>query len=159
MSDPQIRLAPIRRSITVKASREKAFDVFTAGMSRWWPKQHSLVRQSPLKEVVIEPRAGGRWYERAEDGSECTWGAVRLWEPPGRVVLLWQISPDWAYDPAIETELEIRFSPTEDGRTQVELEHRGLEAYGERAEAMRQLFETPEAWGTTLRLFAEALQG
>jgi hypothetical protein len=159
MSDVQIKPAPIRRSITVKAGQQKAFDVFTAGMSRWWPKEHSLVRHSPLKEVVVEPRAGGRWYERAEDGSECTWGEMRLWEPPGRVLLIWQVSADWAYDPGLETELEIRFTPVAGGATLVELEHRGLEAYGERAEAMRQLFDTPEAWGTTLRLFAEALEG
>lgn len=159
MSDVQIKPAPIRRSITVKASQQKAFDVFTAGMTRWWPKQHSIVRHSPQKEVVVEPRAGGRWYERAEDGTECTWGAVRSWEPPSRVLLIWQISADWAYDPAIETELEIRFTPVEGGATQVELEHRGLETYGARAEEMHKMFETPEAWAMTLRLFNEAIEG
>lgn len=158
-SEPQIKAAPIRRSVTVKAGQQKAFEVFTAGMGRWWPEAHHLIRQSPPKEVIVEPREGGRWFERAEDGSECTWGQVRLWDPPGRVVLIWSISADWAYDPELETELEIRFTPEGEGRTRVDLEHRGLEAYGERAEAMRQMFETPEAWGTTLELYAKALEG
>ena len=69
---PTITPAPVRKSIRVKASPEKAFEVFTAGMSRWWPGSHSI-NQSPLKSVTIEPRVGGRWFERGEDGSECEW--------------------------------------------------------------------------------------
>jgi hypothetical protein len=31
---------PVRRSITVKASAERAFEVFTAGFDTWWPRSH-----------------------------------------------------------------------------------------------------------------------
>ena len=70
--------APVRRSIRVKATPARAFEVFAARMGSWWPKSHS-VGTSPLREVIIEPRAGGRWYERGEDGSECEWGHVLEW--------------------------------------------------------------------------------
>lgn len=65
-----ITVAPVRKSIRVKAGQAHAFKVFTTG--RWWPKEHTiLASRSPQKDVVIEPRVGGRWFERGEDGSEC----------------------------------------------------------------------------------------
>ena len=76
--------APVRKTIEVKASQERAFEVFTADMGRWWTKGHSI-NTSPQQDVIVEPRAGGRWYERGEDGSECQWGYIIDWEPPRRV--------------------------------------------------------------------------
>jgi hypothetical protein len=32
-----IVIAPVRRHLVVKASQSRAFTVFTADMSRWWP--------------------------------------------------------------------------------------------------------------------------
>jgi hypothetical protein len=78
-----ITVAPIRKSIKVAAAPDHAFHVFTAGMSRWWLKSDSI-NKSPIKDIVIEPKAGGRWFERSEDGSECEWGKVLAWEPPVR---------------------------------------------------------------------------
>ena len=42
--------------------------------------------------------------ERAADGAECDWGRVAAWEPTSRVVLLWQITAEWKFDPDFETE-------------------------------------------------------
>src|SRR6476619_3087610 len=75
-----IKPAPIRRELRVKASRQKAFDTFVA-MGGWWLKSHSLTA-SGQKDVIIEPRAGGRWYEIANDGSEQLWGKVVAYEAP-----------------------------------------------------------------------------
>jgi uncharacterized protein YndB with AHSA1/START domain len=89
--------APVRRSVRVAAPQERAFKVFTAGVGRWWPRSHHI-GASDLDTVVIEPKAGGRWYERGVDGAECEHGKVLVWEPPARLVLAWQISTDWKYD-------------------------------------------------------------
>jgi uncharacterized protein YndB with AHSA1/START domain len=145
--------APVRKSIRVKAPPAKAFEVFTAGMGRWWIKTHSI-NASPLKDVIMEPRAGGRWFERGEDGSECPWGRVIAWEPPSRVLLAWQIGGDWKFDPDLVTEVEVRFTPEGDG-TRVDLEHRDIERFGDRADAVRAAFESAEGWGGLLERFAE----
>jgi hypothetical protein len=52
----------------------------------------------------------------------------------------------------------VAFAPTDDGRTLVELEHRDLEAYGEKAEQMRETFEGPEAWGGMLKIYRDVAE-
>jgi uncharacterized protein YndB with AHSA1/START domain len=147
-----ITVAPVRRSIRVKANPAKAFDVFTGGITRWWIKSHSI-NKSPQKEVVIEPRVGGRWYERGEDGSECPWGRVLAWEPPSRLVLAWQIDGRWQFNPDLVTEVEVRFV-ADGAETRVELEHRHLDRLGDAAEPSRAAFESPQGWGGLLERFA-----
>lgn len=132
-------IKPVVKTVTVNASPERTFEAFTANMGQWWPKGHTI-GAAPFEAVVMEPRAGGRWYERAADGAETNWGKVLAWEPPRRFVLAWQISADWAYDPNLMTEVEVRFEPNADG-TAVTLEHRRLELFGERAQAMADQFD------------------
>jgi len=45
----------------------------TADFDRWWPREHHI-GSADLGEAALEPRAGGRWYERDVDGAECGWG-------------------------------------------------------------------------------------
>jgi len=144
--------APVRRSVRVKAAPARAFEVFTAGIGRWWPASHSINKGPKQQAVIIEPRTGGRWYERGDDGSECEWGRVLAWEPPSRVLLAWQIDGQWKYDPNFETEVEVKFIPDGTG-TRVELEHRNLERYGERADAVRGMIDSPGGWGSILASF------
>ena len=149
----QIRPAPVRKVIRVDATPERAFDVFTSGIGRWWPKSHKI-GQADLDRPVIEPFAGGRWYELDVDGSECDIGKVSVWEPPARLVLIWQLTPEFAYDPDLITEVEVTFTPEGDG-TRVDLEHRDLERLGEKAEAMRETVSGPGGWPALLQLFAD----
>jgi uncharacterized protein YndB with AHSA1/START domain len=147
----RIHIAPVSKRIIVSAAPARAFEIFTEGMTRWWPREHSI-NKSPIREIVIEPRVGGRWMERGEDGIECLWGKVLAWEPPTRIVLAWQITAQWQYDPSLVTEVEVRFTP-KDSATLVELEHR-LDGYGDAAAKMRELFDGPQAWQATLDRFA-----
>jgi len=148
-----ISLAPVRKTIKVKANQERAFDIFTSGMGRWWIKGHSI-NASPQQDVIVEPRAGGRWYERGEDGSECQWGYVIDWDPPRRVVLAWQINSKWRFDPSLVAELEIHFIPEEGGiMTRVELEHRNLDRYGAKAGEMRKSLDSEGGWAGLLQNF------
>ncbi|HLW92746.1 MAG TPA: SRPBCC family protein [Roseiarcus sp.] len=151
-----VKIAPVRKVIRVNASAEVAFEVFTAGMSRWWFKTHSInPSKSPLKEAIMEPRAGGRWYEKGEDGSECDWGRVLAWEPPSRLLLAWQIDGQWRYDPNLVTEVEVRFAADGAGVTRVELEHRDIDRFGDSAEMVRNAFDSAGGWTGLLENFAK----
>lgn len=143
----------VRRSVRVPLDPARAFALFTDRMQDYWPKDHSI-GGSPRAAIVLEPRAGGRWFERGEDGSECAWGRVGEWTPPGRLVLIWQLSAEWTYDPDLTTPVEIDFVAEAPGRTRVDLAHRHLERYGARAEAMRAAFEGPGAWQSILDSYA-----
>lgn len=149
----QIMPAPVRRSVTVKAMPEKAFAVFTAEIHRWWPKTHSIGK-SPQADVTLEPRAGGAWYEIGADGSRCDWGKVLVWQPPLRLVLAWQIDGDWAFDAALITEVEVRFTALPEGGTRVDLEHRDIERFGAKAEIARAAFDSDGGWPGLLAAFA-----
>ena len=146
----------VRRSVVVDAPPDRAFAVFTERMTAWWPLETHTIGSRPAAEAVIEPREGGRWFERAGDGTECDWGRVLAWDPPDRVVLSWEVSCDWQRDASIQTEVDVRFTAEDDRRTRVELEHRGLEAYAERAEEMRGIFDSDGGWRGLLARFADA---
>jgi uncharacterized protein YndB with AHSA1/START domain len=131
-----IQPAPIRRTLQVKADPQRAFSAFTSHIGSWWPRRMSI-GSAPQADVILEPRAGGRWYERGADGTECEWGKVLVWEPPLRLVLAWQIDSRFHYDPALITEVELRFTALAVGGTQVDFEHRHLERLGDDAATIR----------------------
>ncbi len=147
-------IAPIVRSVQVRAAPARAFDLFASQMGQWWPKGRT-VGKAPHATIVIEPRAGGRWFERDADGNETHWGKVLAWEPPARLLLGWQLNCQdghWGHDPALSTEVELTFSPVEGGGTRVTLEHRNLERFG--AEAARHAERLGGGWLDRLAEFA-----
>ena len=81
-----------------------------------------------------------------------------MWEPPARLVLAWQLTADWKFDPSLITEVEVRFIADGANKTRVELEHRNLERYGERADGLRATIDSPEGWGGLLQLFKQAAE-
>lgn len=151
----------VRHALTVRAPVERAFAVFTERLGSWWPLEPYSIGEAKAVDAALEPRVGGRWYEIGEDGSQCDWGHVRVWEPPHRVVLSWEISADWQPDPAATSEVEVRFAPADGAgtATRVELEHRGLETYGARTEEMRGIFGSENGWSGLLRAFAGGVEG
>jgi uncharacterized protein YndB with AHSA1/START domain len=151
-------LAAIKKSVVVNVSQQRAFEVFTTGIDSWWPRSHHI-GESPLEESIIEPRQDGRWYGRSVDGSESPAGRVLVWEPPGRLVLAWQITGEWRYDPDLVTEVEVHFIPEAPDRTRVELEHRNLDRFGKHGAEMRATFTSDGGWTGLLPMFAAAAEG
>jgi uncharacterized protein YndB with AHSA1/START domain len=137
MTTRTITIAPVRKSIRVKASQAHAFEVFTSRLGRWWPHKGSI-GSAPMKAMVMETRLGGRWYELGEDGSEADVGKIMLWDPPHRFVVSWDINSSWKPDLTVSSEVEVRFRADGPDATLVELEHRKFEQMGEEAgEKMR----------------------
>lgn len=146
-------IAPVKKSVVVKTSQERAFSVFTNGIDRWWPRQHHI-GTSPMKSAVLEPRTGGRWYTTSQDGTECDAGRVLAWDPPRRVVLAWQITAQWQFDPNFVTEVEVTFTPTGARETLVELEHRNLERFGDSVGQILEQIDGEGGWPLLLNQFA-----
>lgn len=147
------KFAPVRKSVTVAVSREKAFAVFAGRIGKWWNPSHSI-GASPQIDVTIEPHAGGRLYETGADGTQCDWGRVAVWAPPVRLVLVWCLDARWRFDSTFETEVEIVFSDLGDGRTRVDLEHRLLDRYGADAGKVRDSLDSSNGWMGLLDRFA-----
>jgi len=145
----------LRKVVTVHAPSEVAWQVFTEKIGTWWPLATHKIGSAKAVDAVIEPRVGGRWYERGDDGSTCDWGRVLAWEPPSRLVLSWEISADWQHDPTLQTEVEVRFIAEGSG-TRVELVHRHLDRYGDRRDQMRGIFDSDGGWTALLDSFARA---
>jgi uncharacterized protein YndB with AHSA1/START domain len=144
----------VRKSIFVNAPRDRAFAIFTSGIGSWWPKTHKT-GTADLERPVIEQKSGGRWYELGVDGSQCEVGKVLTWEPPERLILIWQLTAEFTFDPDLETEVEVTFTPEGTG-TRVDLEHRNLERLGETAEKLREAIDSSGGWGALLELYAQA---
>ena len=137
MTMTTVKIAPVRKSIDVKASQARAFEVFTSGLGRWWPRDHGIGKK-PMKSAVMETKLGGCWFELAEDGTQTNVGRIIVWEPPSRFVMTWDINSEWKPDAVINSEVEVRFVSDGADATRVELEHRKFERMGPQAgEKMR----------------------
>jgi len=155
----QSPVTPVRKSITVQAPVERAFRVFTEEFDSWWPRSHHIGK-SPMKRAIVEGRPGGRCYTEQEDGTDCDWGTVVVWEPPHRFVMAWQITGQWQFEPdlAKSSEVEVRFTRQPDGATRVDLEHRYLQRHGADANAIRTTIDSPNGWGGLLDLYAARVE-
>jgi uncharacterized protein YndB with AHSA1/START domain len=147
----QASVEPIRKQVMVDAPQERAFRVFTENITKWWPASYSI-GAAPMASVHIEPRKNGRWYEKGQDGSECEWGKVMVFDPPRRLVLAWQINTEWKHDPTVLTEVEVHFTPEGPKRTRVDFEHRNLDRLGADPQAARQQMDG--GWAGILQMFA-----
>jgi hypothetical protein len=119
-----------RRTLT--AASASAGTVFTEDFGSFKPPEHNMLGVE-IAETVFEPRVGGHLYDRGIDGSECRWARVLAYEPPNRVVISWDISPQWQLETDLEktSDAEVRFISETPERIRVELEHRNLHRHGE----------------------------
>jgi len=149
----------VRRHVVVSGSPEQAFAAFTQRFDAIKPREHNMLG-CPTVETVFEPHVGGRIVDRGEDGSECAWARVLVFDPPGRLVFTWDISPRWQIesDLANTSVVEVRFIPEDDGRTRVELEHRDLDRHGSGWESLRDGVADEQGWSLYLARYA-ALMG
>jgi uncharacterized protein YndB with AHSA1/START domain len=152
--------ATVKRTLRVGVPIDRAFRTLTEKMGTWWPASHHIGKAA-FAEIVVEPRAGGRWFERDASGTECDWGKVLVWEPPKQIVFSWHLQPDWKYSPDADRASEVSFEFIAEGpeSTRVEFEHRRLERHGEGWENMRKSVDSPEGWTGVFSHYTRLLNG
>jgi len=144
--------AVVRKSVTVPLSQEAAFRLFTNGIGTWWPGVTHSVAESAGVEIVMEGGVGGRIFERTPGGTE-VWGTITAWDPPGSFSTTWHPG----HDPALATQLTIRFVVEGPNATRVELDHRGWDVHGDTAAERVTGYDT--GWDTVLGKFVERAGG
>ncbi|WP_116131861.1 SRPBCC domain-containing protein [Tropicimonas sp. IMCC34043] len=142
-------IAPIRKKLKVPVSPERAFEIFTARLGKWWPLgSHSLSANEgkPALSAELEPRNGGKVFETRHDGSRADWATITVWDPGRTLAMDWYVGRD----PAQATLVEIGFAPDGSGGTEVVLVHSRFERRGQgaAAEAARDRYE--EGWDFVL---------
>jgi uncharacterized protein YndB with AHSA1/START domain len=154
-SHTQAAATTVSRSVLVEAPIERAFHVFTADFGAFKPPEHNLLAVE-IAETVFEPRVGGYLYDRGVDGSECRWARVLAYEPPNRVVISWDIDPNWQIEAERDrtSEVEVRFISETSERTRVQLEHRNLDRHGDGWERVRDGVGGDQGWPLYLQRFA-----
>ena len=152
-----IKPAAVRRSLEVKASIERAFEVFTVGFGSWWPHSHTIGK-GKLKTAVIEPRVGGRWYGEDEDGTKTDWGHVLAFDRPSHLVLAWQINSIGASIPRSRARWNCasRRSPQTSPASSSSIAISS--GSGPKFKEMQAAFESPNGWGAIMSLFAAAAE-
>lgn len=143
-----IPIAPVEKSLFVRCTPERAFEVFTREVRSWWPTAKHSVGQEKCVRVAFEERVGGRFYEEIEGGEEALWGRVTLWDPPHRLTYTWHPGRGEGTAQLVA----IRFAPEGDG-TRVTLVHSGWEKLGEGAAEERAGYEP--GWDFVLGFFVE----
>lgn len=146
----------VRKSIRVPASVDEAFAVFTQRPAEWLPAGHTFIKNP--QSITMEPRAGGRFYERGTDGTEITRGTILEWAPPDRLVVTWRIGPGWrpAFDDERASRIEAEFTAAGPDATDVVLTYTQLHRHGEMAAVIRSAIAAPGP-GETLERYAEAV--
>jgi len=142
---------PLRFSLEVDCPVEHALHVWTDRINLWWPADHTVSGRSDT-EVVLEPRLGGRIFERTVDGVEHDGGEVTRWEPPHRLGYLWHLS----LDRSAATRVEIHFTHSVGAATRIEIEHSGWERLGDDASRWRD--RNRMGWTTLLPHFPAAIR-
>jgi uncharacterized protein YndB with AHSA1/START domain len=153
---PEPALEPVRKHVIVEIPPDRAFAIFADEIGSWWPTPYTYA-EDQFETAAIEPRAGGHWYERAQGGAETSWGEVRAYEPPRRLVLSFAIGPARAPEPPDKaSEVEVRFEPAGERGTRVELEHRDFGRHGAVAEQLRNGMDSHQGWSLILAAYARA---
>ncbi len=147
--ETQTSIEPIVKTLTLKASCEKAFRHFTDHIHLWWPLAGHSLSQADAETVKFEARKDGRIYEIEKSGREREWGRVGVCDAPHRLVFSWVLEK-----PADATEVEVRFEEEGDDACTMTLIHRG---WDERSDGRKWRENYHTGWDGVLGAYAEAL--
>lgn len=140
---PEANALAVRKSITVNAQPERAFEVFTSNIGDWWPLKTHSISGDRTASVMMETRLGGRLYETDAEDAEHEWGVITIWEPPHHLAFTWAVRRG----PENEQKIEVTFTADDSG-TRIDLVHTGWEKLGDEAPGSMKNYD--EGWDFVL---------
>jgi uncharacterized protein YndB with AHSA1/START domain len=143
---------PVRKSVTVPAAPQRAFELFTAHIQEWWPLATHSVGGEKAAGVAFGDGVGGMIVETLADGTTSVWGTITCWEPPDRVAFSWHAGTAEAE----ATSVEVTFTQDGPGSTVVRLVHSGWERRADGASA-RDGYDS--GWNPVISRFAAKAAG
>lgn len=146
-------------AVTIDASQENAFRIFTSQLPYWWPKAYTW-SQDKLVQMVIEPQVDGKCYETGPHHFRCDWGRVLAVSEPDTITFTWQIAASRAPEPDPDKagEVTVSFNAVGDDVTEVRLEHTGFDRYGEGWEDYAKAMGSDQGWPYILQALKEAVE-
>lgn len=146
----------VRKTVTVQASIEQAFEIFATKPLEWWPHDHVFVKDRVA--IEIEPAVGGRYFETGADGEQIAWGVIREWDVPNRIVMTWRVGPGWQpiYEDDAASFIEVDFTAVGPDTTEVALTHAQLHRHGELGRQIFAALSGPSP-GDTLAQYAKVV--
>ena len=124
--------APIVRTIEVAVPPARAFELFTARMSDWWPLSTHSVFGAEAESLRLAREVGGEIVEHRRSGETSVWGTVVAWEDGVEVGFTWHPGADSRH----ATQVHVRFEPVPVG-THVGVVHDGWEQRADEPDAYR----------------------
>jgi len=146
----------VQKTITVPAPVDEAFRIFVERPIEWIPDGHSFLKDPQF--MTMEPRAGGRFYERGPDGTEITRGTILEWSPPAHLAVTWRVGPNWrpVFDDEKASVIQVDFTAAGPDTTDVALTYTQLHRHGGFAAVLRAALAGPDP-GQTLVRYAEVV--
>lgn len=109
-------------ALRVKASPERAFDVFTRDIALWW-RPSPLFQTTPRAPGVLVFENEARLIETLANGKVFEIGKVTAWERPLRLAFTWRQA---VFPPDLITEVEVLFRQVGE-ETRVQVTHSGFD--------------------------------
>lgn len=148
-------IEPIIVYETISLNPAEAFSAFVDDFGKWYPVEYTW-SQNGLDTIAIEPREGGRCFERGPNGFELDWGRVIAFQPPDMLTFTWQISAKRVPIPNAEKagQVTVRIETSADtNATKLTLKHYGFENYAEQPRQYREALAAPQGWPYILDCF------
>ncbi len=118
-------IEPLVTEVRLRCSAAHAFATWTGRFGAWWPPGHTSSGE-PGATAHLDPRLGGRIFERTPEGREIEWGEVTTWDPPRQLGYRWHIRRPREQ----ATDVLVEFLP-EKAATLVRITHTGWERLGD----------------------------
>ncbi|MGA2827623.1 MAG: SRPBCC domain-containing protein [Streptosporangiaceae bacterium] len=156
LTAPEASDPGLRKSVTVPARLDEAFQIFTERPIDWLPPAHTFLANP--SSIAMEPRVGGRFFERGTDGEEISRGTILEWAPPDRLVVTWRVGPGWRplQDDEKASRIEVDFTAVTPDVSEVVLTYTQLWRCGAMAGLIRSALSAPGP-GESLSRYAEAV--